>query len=1093
MIVRSLHLSGHFLRWLGVITLTLLMLGAAAIGGLAWRLSQGPLPLDPLARMMEAHVNREGGDTTILIGGASLVWEGFDAALDRPLDIRLADVRLIDPAGVEIAALPEGQVSLGLRALLLGRFEPRAIDLTGVRIAVFRREDGSVALDLGPRSQGPPPTEQEVSASPIARAGAILEELGLAPGRAGAAPPRFARLQLVRVRGAELDVDDRQLGARWAVPDLAVLLRREPDGAGTALAIEASGRAQAQGVAIALRLRGRIGADGAAEAELGFDPVVPSAIASALPGLGVLAAVSAPISGTVNVARAEDGTITAGGLRAILGAGGIHIPDGGVVPVRSATITARYTQAGLTVDEARIVLPGTDGPSPTVRATARAVPRDDGSWALTAEATVDALAASDLPRLWAEGIGGNEREWITRNITAGLARDARFTLRATVPATLDSIAPEAVDGTVNAEGLTVHYLRPMPPVEGVSARMRLGLAQIDIATRGGRLGAITVPEGTIRLHDLDRRPNMADIRLRIATPVADALALLGHPKLDLIGRRGAPPPGITGTGEVTLAIGFPLIAELTMDQLAVTVAARAQEVKVPAILAGRDLDRGVFELSADPAGLRLSGTGAFGAIAADIRGELDFRGGPATQVVERFSVKVAPQERIDALFDLDLAPYLTGPVAAEAVLETRRNGQGTATVRADLATARLAVPELGLEKSPGSPGSADARLTLVRGRLTAAEVTRLEAGDITGRARFGIARDGRLDRIEVPDARLGASRVSGTVRLPQGPSGNYAVTLRAPLIDVSRRRETATAQMPSQAQEQGPGRVRPVAVEAVIDRLIVSPGHELAELRGNGIYARGVIARAEITGKAGERGSFRASVTPEGTKRALSMTADDAGALLNGIDVITTMAGGRLTVHGSFDDAVAGSPLTGEAEILDFRMREAPAAARVLQAMTLYGVLDLARGPGLSFNRAVASFTLTDGALDLRDARAFGASLGFTAKGRIDRRQERIDLEGTIVPAYFFNSLLGSIPLIGRIFSPEQGGGLFAATYRVRGPLNDPEASVNPLAALTPGFLRGLFGIFEGSQTPSQAPSQAPGQPPAQLPPVDIPDSQRGG
>jgi hypothetical protein len=1087
MIARSLRLSGRILRRLGLVALTLVMLGAAGIGALAWRLSQGPLPLDPLARMMEAYVNREGADTTILIGGASLVWEGFDTALDRPLDIRLADVRLIDPAGVEIAALPEGQVSLGLRALLLGRFEPRAVDLTGVRIAVFRREDGSVVLDLGPRSEGPPPAEQDVAASPLERAREIMAELGLAPAPAGAPPPRFARLQQVRIRGAALDVDDRRLGARWAVPDLAVLIRRQPDGAGTALVIEASGRAEVPGVAVPLRLRGRIGSDGRAEAELGFDPVVPSAMARALPGLGALAAVAAPVSGTMSVSRGEDGTITGARLRARLGAGSLHVPDGGAVPLTAATIAARYTPAGLAVDEARIVLPGTDGPSPTVLATARAVPREDGAWVVTGEASVDALAAADLPRLWAVGIGGNEREWITRNITAGLARDARVTFSALVPPARDTIIPEAVDGTVTADGLTVHYLRPMPPVEGVSGRMRLGLAEIDIATTGGRLGAMTVPEGRIRLYDLDRRPNMADIRLRIATPVADAVALLGHPKLDLVGRRGGPPPGITGMGEVTLSIGLPLIDALTMDQLAVTVAARAEEVKVPAILAGRDLERGVFELSADPAGLRLSGTGAFTgasvAIAAEIRGELDFRSGPATQVVERFAVKLAPQEKIDALFELDLAPYLTGPVAAEAMLETRRNGQGTATVRADLATARVAVPELGLEKPPGAPGSAEARLGLVQGRLTAAEVTRLEAGSIAGRARFGIARDGRLERIELAEARLGASRVSGTVRLPQGPEGSYAVSLRAPLIDLSRRRETATTppQMPSQALEQGAGRLRPVAVEAMIDRLIVSPGHELTELRGTGIYARGVIARGDIAGRAGERGSFRATVTPEGTRRALSLSADDAGALLNGLDLITTMVGGTLTMRGSFDDAAPGSPLTGEAEIVDFRMREAPAAARVLQAMTLYGVLDLARGPGLSFNRAVAAFTLTDGALELRDARAFGASLGFTAKGRIDRRQERIDLEGTIVPAYFFNALLGSIPLIGRLFSPEQGGGLFAATYRVRGPLADPEASVNPLAALTPGFLRGLFGVFEG------------GQAPAQPPPADIPDAQRGG
>jgi hypothetical protein len=35
---------------------------------------------------------------------------------------------------------------------------------------------------------------------------------------------------------------------------------------------------------------------------------------------------------------------------------------------------------------------------------------------------------------------------------------------------------------------------------------------------------------------------------------------------------------------------------------------------------------------------------------------------------------------------------------------------------------------------------------------------------------------------------------------------------------------------------------------------------------------------------------------------------------------------------------------------------------------------------------------------------------------------------------------------------------VFAATFRLSGPIGDPQVSVNPLAALTPGFLRGIFG-----------------------------------
>ncbi len=112
----------------------------------------------------------------------------------------------------------------------------------------------------------------------------------------------------------------------------------------------------------------------------------------------------------------------------------------------------------------------------------------------------------------------------------------------------------------------------------------------------------------------------------------------------------------------------------------------------------------------------------------------------------------------------------------------------------------------------------------------------------------------------------------------------------------------------------------------------------------------------------------------------------------------------------------------------------------------------------------VAPFRFDDDTLTLASARAFSASLGFTAKGSADLAARTLDMTGTIVPAYALNALPGRIPLVGRLFSPERGGGLFAATYSVRGSFDNPRVGVNPLATLTPGFLRGLFGIFGKAQ-----------------------------
>ena len=180
--------------------------------------------------------------------------------------------------------------------------------------------------------------------------------------------------------------------------------------------------------------------------------------------------------------------------------------------------------------------------------------------------------------------------------------------------------------------------------------------------------------------------------------------------------------------------------------------------------------------------------------------------------------------------------------------------------------------------------------------------------------------------------------------------------------------------------------------------------------------------------------------------------------------VAWTMCGswkaGRCRCRRKYDDALPDRPLSGTLDIENFRMHNVPALAKLLQAMTLYGLVDAMGGPGLGFTRLEAPFRLTDDALDLGEARAFSSSLGLTAQGHIDLDALRVDMQGTIVPAYFFNSLLGNVPLVGRLFSPERGGGVFAASYTVRGALDDPSVSVNPLSALTPGFLRGLFRLF---------------------------------
>jgi len=200
----------------------------------------------------------------------------------------------------------------------------------------------------------------------------------------------------------------------------------------------------------------------------------------------------------------------------------------------------------------------------------------------------------------------------------------------------------------------------------------------------------------------------------------------------------------------------------------------------------------------------------------------------------------------------------------------------------------------------------------------------------------------------------------------------------------------------------------------------------------------------------------------------LTIEANDMGAALRALDILDTVRGGRLAIVGHSDGPLPASPLEGRIEARDYVAVDAPVFARLLTVASLTGIGDLLSGQGVRFERLIGAFTLDDGTLRTDLIRAYGASLGLTAKGEIDFDGSRIDLKGTVVPAYSMNRILGEIPLLGPILTGGEGEGLFAVTYHMTGDLGDPEVSVNPLSILTPGFLRGLFSAIGGGDGDDQ-------------------------
>ena len=674
---------------------------------------------------------------------------------------------------------------------------------------------------------------------------------------------------------------------------------------------------------------------------------------------------------------------------------------------------------------------------------------------------LDKVAFADLPALWPKGVAGGARAWVTRNITGGSAQDAQVQVAFNARDDLSHLTLTRANGTLDGTGLTVHWLRPLPPIENGRAQLRiLDPDTLEIAVLGGQQvlrgspGRLSITGGSMRITGLLQPVQTGAIQADITGSLPDALALLREPRLKLLSAHPMPLHDPAGKASVDLSVRLPLDAGVTMDAIAIHTAAHLSEVRLNRIVAGQSLDQATLDLTASGDGMSLKGQGRLAGVPAQFDGAMDFRAGGPDQVLERLSVSGRPDAGQLARAGLDATDLLSGPVPLQADLVALRNGSSTLLVRADLTPTDARLAALDWRKPPGHFATAKATLHLVHDRLT-------RIGDVSvtgsGISLLGSAdcTSGQVSLVRLSRVQFGRNDLRATVRLPAGRSTPIMVDVSGQSLDLSarlQRKHTPTA--PSREPPPGP----PWTLNARLDRVLTAHNTLLKRVDVQADNDGRVFRRLSVTGDTGEHGAFALHIAPEAGGRRLTASAAQAGDLLRALDWTTALQGGRLKVTGTYDDGKPGRPLSATAELSDFRVREAVGLGKLLQAMTLYGLVDALRGPGLSFNRAIIPFQLTRDAVEISGARAFSSSLGLTAKGRIDLDAERVDMQGTIVPAYIFNSLLGHVPLIGRLLSPEKGGGVFATSYTLRGKLADPDVSVNPLTTLTPGFLRGLFG-----------------------------------
>ena len=1092
---------------LGSLFFSLLL--AALVGLLLYVLMGRPIAApDWLRDRIQAEVAAGAEDARLTFDTLNFVVE--DARYPR---LRMTNVRVLSRSGAEVVGFAELRAGLSLGDLLTGRVLVNEIDVSGVFANLRRRADGSVVLSGGYDLTAP--------AEQAASLGALIERIDTLIAR-----PAMAALRSAEVQALTLRLEDERTGRAWTID--GGRLNAERSGDTLRLTSDLALLSGGQGVAtFQANYESLIGST-AARFGATLNDVAATDIAAIATPFAWLDVLRAPISGAMRGGVSEDGALTPLSVTFSIGEGAIQPTDAtrpvpfssarsyfsfdpatrvmtfDELSVQSDWISARIdgqaalnvTEAGALDDivgqfaattltanpadlyEAPIVMDAANmdfrmSLAPFTLEIGQAVFEDQGQallargtlvaepegWRYALDAQMDGLAPDRLFGLWPEAFVPKVRAWVVENLIAGEMRDIDFVLRDGPNTKPDAYFSFAYD---QAE---VRYVRTLPPVTGAQGTASLLDGRFVVAVDQGQVaapegGAIDVSGSSFIIPDVTVKGGAPSvIRLQTRGSVTAALSMLDQPPFEIMQRAGLSPSLADGQLQVAGTLSLPLKQGVTTADITYSASGTARAVESVALIEGRTVAADTLRVTATEALVEVSGPGTLDGVPFDVVWSQPLGDGPQPSTV-RGQIELSAAT-VDA-FDIGLPPgMVSGRGTGDLVVDLPVGGGAPAfTLATDLRGVGLSSPPLGWRKGPGTPGTL--RLRGALGETPRVDELVLDAPGLSARGGITLTPSGGLDRARFSEVRIGEWLRAPVDLVGRGANQPPAVSVQGGTLDL--RKADFGGSDTGGAQGGGP-------LTLALERLQVTDSIALDNVRGDFSMVSGIDGRftARVNGGAPVEGQ----VLPQGGRSAIRVRAADAGAVFASAGLLKQARGGDMSLTLL---PVGAASFDGTLEVRNTRVQDAPAIAALLNALSIVGLLEQAGGNGIHFQEVDAAFRITPSTMALTRASAVGPSMGLSMDGTYDVANARLDMQGVISPIYIING-------IGSIFT-RRGEGLIGFNYRLRGPVADPQVSVNPLSVFTPGMFREIFRApspdlpdIEGDAPPAGAPEAFAAEP----------------
>lgn len=674
---------------------------------------------------------------------------------------------------------------------------------------------------------------------------------------------------------------------------------------------------------------------------------------------------------------------------------------------------------------------------------------------------LEEISLRTLLNYWPPKVAKGGREWIDANIPEGTISSAKFTIDIKPGDLIIKPLPEtAFRVDFQFDDLKAHYLRPMPIIERSSGYGHTTSNYLEINIEKGTSDGLNFAKSVFKIKQMaDSINRHGYVSLKTEGRVRKVLQFIDKDPLNFTSRFGIDPMKVTGDIIISSELDFPILKGTTLKDVDIKAEATLTNVAMPDLVSNGGLQKTNLDMTITREGLTAQGNIELKGAPFELYWTDSFLLENKDALSSRFDLRGVLNKEQLINFGIPLEDIMTGTIRTRMVVEGHGSNLVKGHAENDLFSGGFKSALLGWEKKINTPGRVVFDLSWKGDQFLLENIV----ADTVGLYTKGYMVVDR-NTSELLNAQFTEFKTQGnklTLMAKGSLIDGFDLVVDSEMLDVGPLLETLSI-------GKGPSKIPPMSILIMAKEAKGLNGVEISNLHLSAHNSGDYWEWVDISGEMKEQSSFTMtlSANENGLGRELKLTSNDAGKLALAAGLFINGEGGILDLSAHLNDKNEPPLISGELNIDDFKLVKSSALVEALAAAKGKEVDSMIGKNGLSFSELNMPFVLQDGIFDISDAGAHGPSVGFTMQGQLDQAMKEINVNGVILPVYALNSLLGSIPIVGKILTGGDGG-LFGVTYRIEGSTETPKVSVNPLSAFAPGFLRKIFQGKKGKLAPN--------------------------